>query len=215
MSRGLTAAVVTELAKKEVWLVWFVEVVTEAETVRFHSGTGDLSWNSQIWKGVGELLDIGPVSETADLQANGLTITLNGIPTSVTGGLDLGDMLNQLAPDNDVTVWFGFRDGEGGAIIVGPFEWFKGLTSHATLTDSVETSSIALQCEHELIIFTRNAESRWNSEEQKRRFSGDLFFDFAPKLAAMAGEIVWGQGDSLLSGSGGSNERTRNRRARL
>ena len=54
------------------------------ETVdRAWSGIGQLSWDSKIWYGAGNLGKVSTVEETTELKATGASFQLSGIPADL------------------------------------------------------------------------------------------------------------------------------------
>lgn len=51
--------------------------------LRLWSGFGDISWNGYTWTGGGNLLGISPLEERGDVKAQGFTVTLSGMPSSI------------------------------------------------------------------------------------------------------------------------------------
>src|SRR3989304_4557380 len=80
MARTLTAGFQTETLAAQLSPVVFLELETNAGTSRAWTGYGTIAWNGQNWVGLGHLLGISPVTEPGDVQANGVALSLSGVP---------------------------------------------------------------------------------------------------------------------------------------
>ena len=83
MARNTTAALDTEMNASELRPALFVKAEFDSGDINLWSGLGDKDFGGDTYTGAGELLNISGVQETQKLQANGLTFTLSGMPTSL------------------------------------------------------------------------------------------------------------------------------------
>lgn len=182
-ARGLTAALKTEFLKKKLAPIVLVEIQFVSGTERLWSGIGNLSWASQTWKGVGDLGGISSITESADVAANGLQLSLSGIPVEL-----LDEALNEVRPGNRVKVWLGAIN-PSGQVIVDPYLSFHGYTDVPTVEDSGETCTISLACEPRWI--DRRARVwRYTQEDQNILSPGDTGFRF---LKDINKPLYWGK----------------------
>jgi len=61
----------------------FVDGEGNPAFVRLWSGIGTISWNGNSWLGVGNLIGLGEVKETTELQANSFEVWLSGVSSSM------------------------------------------------------------------------------------------------------------------------------------
>jgi hypothetical protein len=85
------------------------------------SGVGDLSYGGETYTGVGDLLNISAVTETSDMQASGINVTLTGVKSS----------LVVIAKDHEyqgraITVMLGAFDASGD-LVADPTLHLRGL----------------------------------------------------------------------------------------
>ena len=90
--RDLTNAVKTAIVADQVSPILLFQGEFASGFVRVWSGIGDLSWNSEVWSGVGNLGGVSNIQENSDIQANGVTVTMSGIPSDLIS-LVLGDVI--------------------------------------------------------------------------------------------------------------------------
>lgn len=188
MSRNLGSSIVSEITSAQMSPFLLFEGEFASGTLRLWSGIGDLSWNSYTWTGVGSLASISSVTETADTSAQGITVSLSGIPSSLVS-LFLGDVRQGSAGK----VYLGFTDSSGD-VISSPYMLFEGRLDVPAMEESAESAVISITYESRLIDLERPRESRYTNEDQQREFAGDLGFEFVPSLQDIT--INWGRTDS-------------------
>jgi hypothetical protein len=188
MSRDLSSGVISEITSSSLAPFLLFEGVFASGTLRLWSGIGDLSWNSYTWTGVGSLASISSVTESAETSAQGITVSLSGIPSNLVS-LFLGDVRQGSAGK----VYLGFLDSSND-VIDSPYMLFEGRLDVPAMEESAETAVISITYESRLIDLERPRESRYTDEDQQREFSGDLGFEFVPSLQDIV--INWGRTDS-------------------
>lgn len=185
MARDLTSGMSTQVAAATSEPILLFEGVFASGTVRFWTGIGNLSWNGQTWTGSGDLIGLSPMTETVEVRANGLTVSLPGIPSTLVS-LILGDARSGRAG----TVYLAFLSG--GSIVADPTPAWIGRLDVPTIEDAGDTSTISISYESELIDLERTRERRYTPEDQAIEYPGDLGFDFVASL--QDAEITWGRG---------------------
>jgi hypothetical protein len=185
MSRDLTSAVQAELLKMKVKPVIFVEAVFTSGTLRVWSGIGTISWNGQTWTGVGNLGGISPISEGTEPHADGIELSLSGIPSDL-----VTKALGECRPNAPVKLWFGFLD-EAEAVIADPYQSFGGRMDVPSVEEGGETSTIKLRVENRLVDLGKARERRYTHEDQQIDYPGDLGFEYVAGLQEWNG--VWGK----------------------
>lgn len=206
--RGLTAAMVAELAKGAVQPVVFVEAEFATATVNFWSGVGDLAWDNKTWTGTGELGSISPIGETTEELAQPLSITLSGIPTVL-----VDYVLNQLRRGKPLSVWLGFFSASG-AVIADPDDSWSGRIDSGKIEDNGETSTITIIAESDLADLNRNEELRYTHQNQQAMFPGDDGFKYVESIQNL--NLIWGRGQAIpVGGGGGQDGGSRDRGERL
>tara|TARA_R110000772_G_scaffold32978_6_gene80448 strand:+ start:114 stop:764 length:651 start_codon:yes stop_codon:yes gene_type:complete len=205
MSRVLSAEMQAVAVADIVRPIYLVDLEFSSPTVPngsvfLWSGTGNLTFDSNVYLGVGSLLNIGSIQETSDLTANGAVVTLSGIQQSL-----LSIARDEPYQGRPLTIRLGAFDGAGG-LVVSPVIMFSGFMDVMTISDSGDTSTISVSAENKLIAFQRTAVRRYTAEDQKIDHPTDKGFEFVAKIQEK--EIVWGRkslaGTSSLSGPGSS-----------
>jgi len=138
MSRTLSSEMQAVATAELVRPIYLIDMEFTSGSVFFWSGVGNLTFNSNSYIGAGDLLSIGTVSETAELQANGATLTLTGIKQSlVTIARD------EPYQGRPLTIRLGALD-DSGDLISSPVIIFSGFMDVMTISDSGETSTISI-----------------------------------------------------------------------
>lgn len=168
MSRNLHANMAAEIIKKTVNPILLFEcTLADTSVARYWTGYGTLSWNGNDYIGSGMLIGVGPVQETDEVQGQGVSVTLNGVPLAA-----ISLALSSLANGKQGILRLGFRDSSNN-VISNPKIMFRGRLDLCEVEDSVETPTLKLNYEHELSRLEIPNERRWTDQEQKRRFPGD------------------------------------------
>jgi len=158
-----------------------VEMFFDSGTVRFWNGTGDLTFNSDTYSGVGHLLSISDIEEAAEIGAKGVTLSLSGISSTI-----LSYALNENYKYRNIKIHVGtINNGT-----VASYEIFSGRMDVMTINENGETCNIVLTAENRLIDLERPRVRRYTSEDQKSLYANDKGFDFVNSIQET--EIKWG-----------------------
>jgi hypothetical protein len=156
----------------------------DSETLRFWNGTGNMTYDGDVYTGAGHLLKLSSIDETTKVESRGITLTLNGIPSGL-----LAVALAEDYQDRKITIDIGFLDADG-VPISDPFRFFSGKADIMGILDSGDTATISLTAENDIIILQRTNERRRTDEDQQLEQSGDTFFKGVASLQNKS--IVWG-----------------------
>lgn len=195
MSRTLSTAMQAVATAELVRPIYLVDLEFASGSIYLWSGLGDLSFNSNTYIGVGDLLSIGAVQESTELTATGAQITLGGIKQSL-----LTLARDEPYQGRPLTIRLGAFD-ENGDLIASPVILFSGFMDVMTINDSGETSTITVSAENKLIVFQKTAVRRYTAEDQKIEHPTDKGFEFVSKIQEK--EIVWGRPSPASMNTGG------------
>ena len=184
MSRGLSSDFLTQLSSQSLKPFYAIKAEFLEGDVRFWTGVGDVTIDSEVYTGGGSLMSIGVVEETAEIKAVGLTITINGLDADV-----LPIALATNYQNRKFTCFLGMLD-ESNQVIPSVYQLFEGRMDLMTINDSADDIAIALTVESRLIDLEKPNETRFTSEEQKRLFPNDKGLDFVTDLQDK--DINWG-----------------------
>ena len=180
MSRTVPSSILTALSQPEVQPFYAVEFIFDTSPIRFWTGYGDRTIETNVYTGTGNLMSVGGLEEVSDMSAKSANITLNGIPPEL-----ISLALQEPYQNRECRILFGVANN---ADIV---EVFAGTMDKMTIQDGGDTGTIDLTVESKWVRLDRPNVRRYTSESQKSRHSTDTFFDWVADLQDK--EVVWGR----------------------
>lgn len=209
MSRGLSESIVSVLTAESIKPFFAVRLFFDTQTLNFWTGLGDLTVASVTYTGTGRLLQISELSETAEISAQGATLTLSAIPSEL-----ISLALTEPYQGRLCQIFFGVIDAnrqylvaEDGTYILAEdtsridlatgdlneiVEVFSGYMDQMNIEEGAETSTIGLSVESKLIDLERPRVFRYTDANQKARFPNDKGFEFVEDLQDK--RFTWGRG---------------------
>lgn len=177
------ADVITILPIVELDIVDDVNTGGSEGPVRTWGGIGPLSWRGQTWLGVGSMGEIGPIQADAKGSVPSLELSLLGLEPEM-----LAAATNQLFRGRGGRVWLACFD-DNMTMQGEPALYFAGEISGMRLVDGPERR-IQVTIDSRMAILKKNKPRYRTDEDQQRRQSGDLFFNFTPAVTNKT--IYWG-----------------------
>ena len=189
MARSIHADTASEVQLGSVIPFFMVLIETGGSNISVWSGYGDyissVSGSSITYNGVGHLGIISAVSESQDLSARGINLTLSGIPSDL-----ISAALTDLEQGKAVRVFMGFFEQSTRVPINSEFELWTGITDIPSIVEDGETASISISAENRLIDLEKLRVRRYTQEDQARDDVTDLGFEYVPNL--QDAEILFG-----------------------
>lgn len=188
-TRGIDSSLIAAFSSGLVRPFFALTLEFAGGTARYWSGVGDKVINSETYLGAGDIIAFAPQSESAELEANGVNITINGID-STNIALALTDQYQGRA----VTILLGILAEDQS--VTATYTLFKGLMDTMTISDDGNYSNISIMCENILIGMNRNKVQRYTPSDHEavvaaRGESIDKGFRFVPSLQDKS--IRWGR----------------------
>jgi len=157
-----------------------------------------INWDGKTWSPTGQFCQISQIGESNDGRANGVQLTLSGIPSSAIVNAFRNDFQGAKA-----AIAIGFLSASGG-LLAAPLRIFEGVIDSTAFEDTGESSTITVGLEKELID-RREDVRRFTHEDQQLDHPGDLFFEYQTWLSMnpikfgkyKAGQIATLQGKGL------------------
>ena len=131
----------------------------------------------------GDIINVSATQETSEIRANGIQISLSGLPLEL-----ISAALSDPYQGRTAKVFFGVLDGE--TVVADPYMIFRGSMDLMTIEDSGETATILVTAESRLIDLDRARARRFTSEDQKIDYPSDKGLEFITSLQEK--QIVWG-----------------------
>ena len=193
MSRNLSSSVLALLGDSVVYPVDLFELEFDSSTLHLWNGDGDMTWNGYTWISNGWIYNYSAITETDSIQANGVVVTIAGIPSEL-----LSMVLLESKHKHTGIIYQAFLDSSGDMIADSscPYQTFKGYLDYVEITDNPQgQSKLLLSYEHELIRLGKGVERTYTSEDQKSEYPADKGFDYVASLAQWRG--YWGLPDEV------------------
>lgn len=193
MTRDIDSGVASELQAAVIRPVFFFEGQFDSSYLRLSTMDYDYSWNSQTWLGNGYLRLPQAISESTDLSAESMQITLSGVPGTLVS-LVLGETQERLTGK----LWLGLLNSS--EVLLGtPIQLFSGLLDVPEINVGPEFTDIRLTYESDLIKLEIPKGGRYTDEHQKSLFATDKGFEWVIALQSWSG--LWVKGKSARPSS--------------
>ncbi len=218
--RNITADMAAEFSgdgQRGILPVLLADLQFDSATLYMWSGVGSLIWNGNEYIGGGNLVGVSNLEENQELEAKGLSVTLNGIPTTLValallertrgrpfrlylGALSTTTVYDTLLKDDSAGSELLKDDGTSlllkgdptyiyNDLIVDPYRIFTGLMDVMKLNNDGHTASIILSVESTMLKGQRANIGRYTPEDQKKLYPLDTGLDRIPALIDK--EVVW------------------------
>jgi len=168
--RDLPANFAATLGQRVLSPAFFVHLAWPTGEVYVWGGYGTVTWGGKQWQGVGELGSISQIGESSDTHANGVQLTLSGIPSEA-----IARAFDNKLQGRPAQIYLGLFD-EQMQLISPPLCLFDGVIDSSGFEDTGQTSTITVNLEKELID-RRDDYRRFTHEDQQLDAPGDKFFE--------------------------------------
>lgn len=178
MSRGISQAVIDELAKDSFRMAHLVsiELSTTTYLTDYHH---DLFYNSNTYIASGHLLETGSISESQDVQVGSIDIRLSGKNQAYISSFLTDDWFSR-----EVVITRLVLDSSGA--IVGAAGNYVGAISNFT----IENDDVVVTIASHWADFERVTGRRTNDDSQQHYFPGDTGMSRAAQIIK---DIKWGR----------------------
>lgn len=187
------------------YLAAYLDFTGSAGTpVRVWTGTTSSLFNdistvgSGSYIGIGTLGNISSISETTEIAAKGIELTLSGIPEEYVSLALSGSYRNRDAVVYLILYNTAMTNYEQITL-------FRGKMDQLTINEASDTSVISVKCESRLIELNRPKDIRYTDEAQKQLYPGDKGLEFVASMADKS--IYWGvSAPSSIGNSAGEGD---------
>lgn len=190
-SRGLSAGNLAAVAASTAHpvLLWFGDFSSGA--VRVTSHARDIVWGGHTWTALGDLVGVGEVKETEQVQANQVEFFLNFSSTLLTKALEAGYRRRSCI------LYIGFLD-DNDALVADPIA-FPYIMDRMPGRRSGDSAKISVIAESRLVDMQRSSELRYTDPQQQYLYAGDRFFEY---VEGLQGETDIPVGGAINGGAG-------------
>ncbi|BAQ84222.1 phage minor tail protein L [uncultured Mediterranean phage uvMED] len=198
MSRSLTGPMASVTTDSVVRPAYFVKMTFDSNDnpalLNVWSGVGSITYDSDTYTGVGDLLSISEIVESADISAAGINVSITGIKSEF-----LAIAKNHQYQGRPLSVALGAFNNTG-SLISSPVVMFSGFMDTMIISENDKTSTIKISVENKLIAFERSKVRRYTAEDQKIDHPTDKGFEYV--TAIVEKEILWGRPTGTAQGGG-------------
>lgn len=178
-------------------------VLFDYDTPRYvHTGYGSITWDGNVYLGLGTLADVDTVKESDSLKPNKVTFTLNGLDADW-----IAEALAAGRYGDRITVYAGYRNA-GGALIADPWIVFAGTHENANIQLGA-LNSIKVTARNDLARLSEINGRKYTNEEQQRLFAGDTGLSFVADVIDK--ELIW-RGGPISNWDNTNNQESRDER---
>jgi hypothetical protein len=178
--RGLPAAFETNIAAPNVTSILLVQMDFDGGTVYMTDAPHNVDWDGQTWLSMFGVGTVSDIVET-DGEVTGLQFTISGVPSS-----SIALALTEKVQGRKVTVMLATLSAT--TLSVDQNAWIGNLdVMQIGLEEGRAT--ITVTAEHPLARWDQPNLLRFSHEDQQRLHPGDMFFEFAEKMADVT--VVW------------------------
>jgi hypothetical protein len=186
MPRNMTVAYLAAIVSRDLKPALFIEANFTSGPVYIWSGFGPITWNGQVWTGLGSLVGVSTIEEASAVSAKGITLSLSGIDVTLLTGI-----LDEFQLGLPAVVSLGLFDATGVTLIASPVTSFAGRMDQPTLDVSGTKATISVNCESRLVDMNTSVERRYTDEDQQLDYPGDLGMSFVNGIQET--QIYWGR----------------------
>ncbi len=183
MSRSTASLLLTALQGSEVQPYFAFKLEFDNGTLRYWTGIGDRTVDSETYIGSGQVIGLSGVEEVVDLSAKKLTLTANGLDSSI-----VNLALTEPYQNRPASVYFGEQS------ISDAIKIFAGTIDQMTILDEGDTSTIQIVLESNLVRLQSSSSQRYTDENHQSRYDGDTFFSYVQDIQDR--QIIWGRNNA-------------------
>lgn len=188
----LTPAMLNEVSAPYSRMCHLIAFQFSSGTLRLTTASVDIAWNNVMWTAIGGAMKFDAISETADLTAAQVNITVSGVDQGVIAAL-----LNNFYVYRTVQVYRAAFDGTTGAIVADPVLIFQGLMNGGFQVKETRkeenqeagTVEVVARCMSRVANLDQREGIQTNTISHDRLYPGDQYFSFVQQIANVP--LVW------------------------
>lgn len=170
------------MEQPNVALVLAAEIDFPSGVTRVHTGTGTVIINGQTFLGVGNLGDVGSVTEENSTSSSTMSMALSGLDMSL-----VGETLNEEVIGCNVVCYLAVMNDQG--VVTGANVLFEGFITDTSL-QAGQQNALSYVIANVFERWSQGLPDRYTDESQQRLYPGDRFFRYVAQMAERS--IFWG-----------------------
>mgnify|MGYP000005822053 CR=1 FL=1 len=183
-NRGMSAAMLTEIAKPENYIVHLVYIET-SPALYITTAHKQVTFNFQNYSPLGQLLKIPDIEESLSINSGTINLSLTGVDQSI-----ISAVLAQKLINRDIDIYLGFLNTSGD-LVADPLQIFKGIIENynASEDSNSKTSRVEVSAASHWVDFEKTSGRRTNDADQQLLFPGDDGFRHTSEIIK---DLQWG-----------------------
>lgn len=161
--------------------VLFAEVDWAEGLERYVTAGADMTWNSVVWRGIGDVVSIDPITEADAVEATAVRFSLAGVASS-----RISQALQTQAQGRRATLWLGVLDPDTLQLIGTPVREFEGRLDAPAIAESTDggevVATVSITAESRMASLLSANVRRYTDQDQRRFHPGDAFFRFTAEM---------------------------------
>lgn len=183
--RGIDIQTAAAMAAPNVRMALLAEIHFSSDIVYCWTGFGTFPYGGHDYLGLGNLATVSTIQEGSTVQADGITLTLDGIDPTL-----ISEALGEIQQGLPCLLSMAFFDANQ-ALIGTPVLCFAGRVDEPTIDEGTETCTISIACENRMALLNQQNERRYSDQEQRRDYPNDCGFAYVNAIQNWAS--TWGQ----------------------
>lgn len=183
MSRGLSASVITEIAKDSVTMCHLIYLDLTTDTY-ITDAAQDITYNSTTYESSSHVMEVGAVNESSDVRVGSVTLTLSSVDRAYLQLFLANNFIGKQA-----IIYRAFLDSSLNVIGV-PITVYDGRIDGYDMNESRGDSTLNIVLASHWADFEKKSGRYTNPNSQSLFFTGDKGFDFA---ANSVKDLKWGR----------------------
>lgn len=163
--------------------IYFARLEFDAGTVAWHSGYGDLTLDSIVYRGLGMIGSIAAVNEQPGVKSQALSMEVCGLKPEVVSLIQQEPYVNRKA-----YIHCTFLDDQDRPLVATPLLLFKGSIDEITASIG-KRASVTITLKSRLADWERQRVLRYTDADQQKLYPGDRAFEFVPQLSQR--KLIW------------------------
>lgn len=182
MARNLPSPMIQSITSNAIVPVALLDLTLKSGNTHVWSGTGNITYSGNTYSGVGSLGQVGDIKEGVEVKAEGTTVSLSGIDSTL-----LGDCLNDIQLGAPATLSLGIVSG---GQITAVYPMYVGTVDKPTIPVNPDKFTITLAIENRMLNLQRPTMRRYTAGDQNYYYSTDTGFNWVETLNDIA--LLWG-----------------------
>jgi len=183
-SRSITTTTIAAAAAKTIHPVLFAKLQLDSGNILVHTELGNITFGGDTYLGIGSFGGISPADEVSDLSRTPISLTLSGIPNTITA-----IVLGQYYQGRRATIYLGYLDLTTNTLVDTPAILYRGLIDTADIQQD-KSCTVTLSVESRFAVWETPLTRRYNNADQQTRFPGDRGLEFTEQTTDKP--IFWG-----------------------